>query len=99
LGFETEEADGREKALKVSNIRMLDIGIVDRDVPMMNGLSFAKELCKTAAGRKTVTIFCDTGCEPKSIRAALDTGADECIMKLFNSEIIRSKFLLLIILD
>jgi hypothetical protein len=56
-------------------------------------------LCKTAAGRKTVTIFCDTGCEPKSIRAALDTGADECIMKLFNSEIIRSKFLLLIILD
>ena len=89
MGFETEEADGREKALKVSNIRMPDIAIIDRDMPMMDRLSFAKELCKTAAGRKVVTIFCDIGGEPKSIREALDTGADECIMKPFDSEIIR----------
>lgn len=99
LGFEAEEADSGEKALKASNIRMPDVAIVDRDMPEMNGLSFLKELRKTAAGRQVVTIFCNVGGEPEDIREALETGADEYIMKPFDSEIIRAKFLLLGILD
>ncbi len=95
LGFETEEADSAEKALKASNIRMPDVAIVDIDMPEMNGLEFVKELRSTAAGRQVVTIFCNVGGEPDEIREALDVGASEYIMKPFDSEIVRSKFLLL----
>ena len=95
LGLETEEADNGEKALKASSIRMPDVAIVDRDMPVMDGLSFVKELRKTATGRQVVTIFCNVGGEPEDIREALDDGVDEYIMKPFDSEIIRAKFLLL----
>ena len=95
LGFETEEADSAEKALKASTIRMPDVAIVDIDMPNMNGLEFVKELRKTATGRQVVTVFCNVGGEPDEIREALEVGGTEYIMKPFDSEIVRSKFLLL----
>ena len=98
LGFEAVEADNGGKALKASTIRMPDIVLVDRDMPVMDGLRFVRELRKTPAGRRVVAIFCDVGGEPEDIREALDAGVDEYIMKPFDSEIIRTKFLLLGIL-
>lgn len=98
LGFEAEEADNGEKALKASTIRMPDVAIVDRDMPVMDGLTFVRELRKMDAGRRVVTIFCDIGGDPKSINEALEAGVDEYIMKPFDSEIVGSKFLLLGIL-
>ncbi len=98
LGFEAEEAENGDVALKASKIRMPDIVLVDRDMPVMDGLTFIKELRKLPQGKNVFTVFCTVGNEPADIQEALDAGIDEYIMKPFDSEIVRSKFQILGIL-
>ena len=61
----------------------------------MNGIDFVRELRKVPGGDKTVVIFCTAENEEVRIQDALDSGADEYIMKPFDSEIVRSKLLIL----
>ncbi|MEQ9447694.1 MAG: response regulator, partial [Rhodospirillaceae bacterium] len=84
LGFETEEADNGEKALKALAIRMPDVLLVDNDMPQMDGLRFLRELRKMPEGKKPMVLFCTVGGDVKDIREAIDAGADEHVMKPFD---------------
>lgn len=95
LGFDVDEAENGRKALNAVTIRMPDLVLVDWDMPVMDGLTFARELRKLPGGNKVAVVFCTTENEPAQIKKALDAGADEYIMKPFDSEIVRSKLLLL----
>ncbi len=95
LGFDADEAENGRKALNALTIRMPDLVLADWDMPVMDGLEFAKELRKLPGGNKVVVVFCTTENDVPHIRQALDAGADEYIMKPFDSEIVRSKLLLL----
>ncbi|MSO99337.1 MAG: response regulator [Rhodospirillaceae bacterium] len=99
LGFEPEEAEDGKKALEASRVHMPDIAIVDWDMPNMDGLSFVQELRKMPGGDKPIVIFCTAENEVHHIERALDTGANEYIMKPFDSEIVRSKLTILGALD
>ena len=95
LGFDVDEAENGRKALNALTIRMPDLILVDWDMPVMDGLEFAKQLRKLPGGNKVVVVFCTTENDIPHIRQALDAGADEYIMKPFDSEIVRSKLMLL----
>ena len=95
LGFDVDEAENGRKALNALAIRMPDQIMVDWDMPVMDGLEFAKELRKLPGGNKVVMVFCTTENDVPHIRQALEAGADEYIMKPFDSEIVRSKLVLL----
>ena len=95
MGFDVEEAENGRKALNALAIRMPDLVLVDREMPVMDGLTFARELRKLPGGNKIAVVFCTTENDAVHIKEALDAGADEYIMKPFDSEIVRSKLLLL----
>jgi two-component system chemotaxis response regulator CheY len=99
LGFEPDEAEDGEKAMEAVRIRMPDVAIVDWDMPVMDGLSFVEALRKMPGGDKPLVIFCTADNEVHHIERALEVGADEYIMKPFDSEIVRSKLTILGALD
>lgn len=99
LGFDPDEAEDGKKALEASRIRMPDIAIVDSDMPVMDGLTFVAQLRKLPGGDKPIVIFCTADNEVHHIERALEVGANEYIMKPFDSEIVRSKLTILGALD
>ena len=95
LGFEPEEAEDGKKALEAVRVHMPDVAVVDWDMPVMDGIAFVQELRKLPGGDKVTVIFCAAENDADHMNRALDAGADEYIMKPFDSEIVRSKLILL----
>jgi two-component system chemotaxis response regulator CheY len=92
FGMETEEAvDGRE-ALEACRRQMPDCILLDWNMPVMSGIDFVRSLRREDGGHKPIVIFCTMENDVAHIREALRSGADEYIMKPFDSEILRSKF-------
>jgi two-component system chemotaxis response regulator CheY len=92
LKFDPSEAqDGRE-AMNICRLKMPDAILLDWNMPVMNGLSFLKALRKEPGGREPVVVFCTAERDVMKIAEALDAGADEYVMKPFDSDILESKF-------
>ena len=92
LKFEALEAgDGRE-AMEICEAEMPDAILLDWNMPIMDGLSFLKALRGTEGGKKPIVVFCTAERDVLKIAEALDAGADEYIMKPFDSDILGSKF-------
>ena len=98
LGFEVEEAENGRKALEACRTRMPDLALIDVDMPVMDGRTYLRELRALPGGEKVVAIFCSTDVDAAQIEQCLAVGADEFIMKPFDSDIVRSKFLILDVL-
>ena len=92
LKFETEEAENGQVAIDRCRIDMPDAILLDWNMPVMDGLDFLKELRKDPKGGKPVVVFCTAERDVIKITQALDAGADEYVMKPFDSDIIESKF-------
>ena len=58
----------------------------------MNGIEFLRELRKSAGGQAPMVVFCTTENDMAHIQEAIAAGANEYIMKPFDSDIIQSKF-------
>jgi two-component system chemotaxis response regulator CheY len=95
MGFDVDEAENGRKALNALAIRMPDLVLVDWEMPVMDGITFAQELRKLPGGNKVAVMFCTVENDAAHIKQALEAGADEYIMKPFDSEIMRSKLMLL----
>ncbi|PHS38085.1 MAG: two-component system response regulator [Robiginitomaculum sp.] len=87
----SEASDGRE-AMEMCKISMPDAILLDWNMPIMDGLSFLKILRSTDGGTKPVVVFCTAERDALKIAEALDAGADEYVMKPFDSNILESKF-------
>ena len=87
----TEAVDGAE-ALASCRSFMPDAILLDWTMPLMDGLEFLRRLREETGGGGPVVIFCSAETSPDRIQDALDLGADEYIMKPFDSEIIEAKF-------
>ncbi len=92
LQFQIDEAvDGRD-AFERCQASMPDVVLLDWNMPVMKGLDFLKLLRGTDAGKQPIVVFCTTENDMAHIRAAIDAGANEYIMKPFDREIIEAKF-------
>ena len=93
LNFEIEEACDGKVALEACRRRMPDAILLDWNMPVMNGIEFLRELRGNVDGGTTpVVVFCTTENDMQHIQEAIGAGANEYIMKPFDSEILETKF-------
>lgn len=92
LAFQTREAVDGKAALDACLQSMPDAILLDWNMPIMNGLDFLRELRTSPGGEDPVVIFCTTENDLSHIQTAISAGANEYIMKPFDSDIIHSKF-------
>ncbi|MBT4938355.1 MAG: response regulator, partial [Rhodospirillaceae bacterium] len=92
LDFETNEAEDGQVALDSCKQQMPDAVLLDWNMPVMSGIEFLRELRKLPGGDSPVVVFCTTENDVNHIQEAMEAGANEYIMKPFDSEIIQAKF-------
>jgi two-component system chemotaxis response regulator CheY len=91
LHFKVEEAvDGREALDRCEAGNLPDVILLDWNMPVMSGMEFLRSLGASGMPRPKV-VFCTTENDVAHIRAAIDAGADEYMMKPFDRETLESK--------
>ena len=91
LDFAVQEAgDGRE-ALEHCQAEAPDVVLLDWNMPVMSGMEFLRALRQTDLPRRPKVVFCTTENGLAHIRAAIEAGADEYVMKPFDRETLESK--------
>jgi two-component system, chemotaxis family, chemotaxis protein CheY len=90
-GFAVTEAADGQLALEACRASMPDCVLLDWNMPVMNGLSFLRQL-RTEFGQDNPTVvFCTTENDMDHIEQAITSGAQEYIMKPFDEEILTGK--------
>ena len=69
-----------------------DAILLDWNMPNMNGLEFLHELRQVPGGDRPIVVFCTTENDIEHIQEAITAGANEYIMKPFDSEILQANF-------
>ncbi|MEH3120922.1 MAG: response regulator [Sphingomonas phyllosphaerae] len=91
LDFSVSEAgDGRE-ALTHCRQTVPDVILLDWNMPVMSGMEFLRALGEEPMPRRPKVVFCTTENGMAHIRAAIEAGADEYVMKPFDRETLHSK--------
>ncbi|MGA9659170.1 MAG: response regulator [Asticcacaulis sp.] len=92
LQFEVSEANDGLEALNACKGTMPAAILLDWNMPVMDGITFLRQLRKEEGGKAPIVIFCTTENDLAHITEALTEGASEYIMKPFDSEILEAKF-------
>ncbi len=92
LGFSTIEAADGQEALDRCNDVMPDGVLLDWNMPVKSGIDFLRALRVMPGGDRPLVVFCTTENDIDHIQEALECGANEYIMKPYDSTIIRDKF-------
>ncbi len=92
LGFECSEAEDGQKAYEACQKAMPDVVLLDWNMPVMSGAEFLERLRQMPNGKHPKVIFCTTENSVSQLKRAVSSGADEYIMKPFDSEIVELKF-------
>ena len=92
LHFACSEAEDGKQAMEACAREMPNAILLDWNMPVMNGIDFLRRLRKMAGGDAPKVVFCTTENDIQHIQEAISAGANEYIMKPFDSEIIESKF-------
>lgn len=92
LNFTVLEAEDGQRALDACRHQMPDAVLLDWNMPVMDGLEFLQSLRRSEGGAAPVVVFCTTENDMDHIRTAIEAGANEYIMKPFDSDIIEAKF-------
>lgn len=100
LGFEVIEAKSAREGLDMSSTTPPNVVMLDWKTPDMNGAEFIAAMrAQTGETAMPIILFCTADRSVDQIVTALKAGADEYIMKPFDSEIIESKFALAGLID
>jgi len=92
LHFTTLEAENGQVALTMCQAELPDAILLDWNMPVMDGIEFLRELRKLPHGDDPIVVFCTTENDIEHIQDAIVAGANEYIMKPFDSEILQAKF-------
>lgn len=92
LNFEIQEAEDGKQALERCRANVPDVVLLDWNMPVMSGIEFLEQLRATPDIEQPVVVFCTTENDMEHIQRAIEAGANEYIMKPFDSDIIESKF-------
>lgn len=91
LDFTVDEAvDGRD-ALDSCERVTPDVILLDWNMPVMSGMEFLVALRQSSVEPRPKVVFCTTENGVAHIRAAIEAGADEYVMKPFDRETLQSK--------
>ncbi len=99
LNFVCEEAEDGQQAYDFCSTKMPEIILLDWNMPVMSGIEFLEKLRAMPSGQDPKVVFCTTENDMAHIQRAIMAGANEYIMKPFDSEIIKSKFIQIGLID
>ena len=93
LGFDVVAAEHGQDALdKLSDVDALPAAvIVDWNMPVMDGVEFAREFRKRQQFRTTPLLMISSESDPRRVASALLAGVDEYLFKPVDSEMIRER--------
>jgi len=91
LDFTVDEAGDGQEALIACKASAPDVILLDWNMPVMTGMEFLHALGDARPPQRPKVVFCTTECDIAQIRAALDAGADEYVMKPFDRDMLESK--------
>lgn len=91
LNFDVSEAADGKEALDSCMTSVPDVILLDWNMPVMSGMDFLRALRDTALSSRPKVVFCTTENGMAYIRAAIEAGADEYVMKPFDRETLESK--------
>ncbi|MDC7693488.1 response regulator [Asticcacaulis sp. DXS10W] len=92
LAFEVSEARNGAHALLLCERNMPDAILLDWNMPVMDGLTFLKELRGLGSIKQPRVVFCTTEGDMVHVSDALCEGADEYIIKPFDDATVAHKF-------
>jgi two-component system chemotaxis response regulator CheY len=91
LRYAVAEAEDGMEALRACREKMPDLIFLDWNLPSMKGVDFVKSVRGQADGGHPVILFCTTESDPVDIAAAMAAGANDYVMKPFDSSAVRAK--------
>ncbi len=91
LDFVVDEAGDGQEALDKCTASPPDVVLLDWNMPVMSGIEFLRALQGSDIAPRPRVVFCTTENGTAHIRAALDAGADEYVMKPFDRDTLASK--------
>ncbi len=92
LEFEIAEAENGQLALEACEKKMPDAVLLDWNMPVKSGVDFLKDLRAMPEGQAPVVVFCTTENDMTHIQQAIEAGANEYLMKPFDSDLLQAKF-------
>ncbi len=90
--FDVIEAADGQITLDACRLQLPDCVLLDWNMPVMDGISFLKALRKEFGPDNPPVVFCTTENDISHIEAAIQSGAQEYIMKPFDEDILTGKF-------
>ncbi|CAO5677978.1 MAG: Chemotaxis protein CheY [Holosporales bacterium] len=93
--FEVFDVENGEEAYTFCMRKLPDCIVIDRHMPVMDGLTFIKKFRKDFKGTKTKLILCTYISDEQELQDALASGADALIMKPIQREVMAEKLRLL----
>jgi two-component system chemotaxis response regulator CheY len=91
LDFTVDEAGDGQEALVHCQATPPDVILLDWNMPIMSGIEFLRHLREADLPHRPKVVFCTTESGVAHIRAAIEAGADEYVMKPFDRETLESK--------
>ena len=91
-GYLVAEAENGLEALLYCRRELPRCVLLDWNMPVMNGLTFLKTLRAEFGASGPTVVFCTTENEIGQMAAAIESGAQEYIMKPFDEAILTGKF-------
>ena len=93
MAFSVEEAADGQEALTFCRANRPDVILLDWNMPVMSGMEFLGAFNDLDYGHeeRPRVVFCTTENSIDHIRAAIEAGADEYVMKPFDRETLEGK--------
>ena len=96
IGFEVSEAGHGKEAVEVlAASEPFDLGLIDWNMPEMNGFELVCEIRKVSKYDNMRLMMVTTETEMSQVIKALEAGANEYVMKPFTKEMIYEKLSLM----
>jgi two-component system, chemotaxis family, chemotaxis protein CheY len=90
-GFAVTEAADGQAAMEACRQMMPDCVLLDWNMPVIDGITFLRNLRSEFGPDKPPVVFCTTENDMSHIEQAIEAGAQEYIMKPFDEEILIGK--------
>jgi two-component system chemotaxis response regulator CheY len=91
LGFKVAEAEHGAAAVEFCKTTVPDFVLLDWNMPEMDGITCLREMRAMNLSPRPFVVMCTTENGMTKIQEALQSGADEYIMKPYDQEVLKDK--------
>lgn len=90
-GFTVREAEDGQQALEACRAEMPRAVLLDRNMPVLDGIGFLKALRAEFGPDEPIVVMCTTEAAAERIMEGIEAGAQEYVMKPFDEAILLDK--------